>query len=390
MWKNRLGYLVFAIVFAVLLFFFDHWYLLFVVAGMACLALLMGIFVRLDAGKIRVDLEMRSGAREGNPIPAVLVLHSDARLLTAGSVLVNLEVRHTMFGETEEKILLLPLTKRVSSFSVPIETKYCGEVCVCCRELWVLDLLKLFRIPKEKPDEVRAMIYPRRVNLQTVLARETYGMPEHEGMLQNRKGTDPSEIFDIREYVPGDDVRSIHWKLSGKTDGLIVREASDPSHYSMILLPDLGLTRKGDRISVRELNTAAALLAAVGEQLTRQGVSLCMGVLSETGLHLYEIRDSREFQRVLTQWLSLRPREESGMALQYLILEHLEQYFTRLLVVSAGKYHQDLKVLEGRIGITVVCAVEGTEVVNANLSSSCNMTEIPVVQKQKEVYRILC
>lgn len=83
---------------------------------MACLALLMGIFVRLDAGKIRVDLEMRSGAREGNPIPAVLVLHSDARLLTAGSVLVNLEVRHTMFGETEEKILLLPLTKRVSQF----------------------------------------------------------------------------------------------------------------------------------------------------------------------------------------------------------------------------------------------------------------------------------
>ena len=47
MWKNRLGYLVFAIVFAVLLFFFDHWYLLFVVAGMAVAAPLLTVVVVL-------------------------------------------------------------------------------------------------------------------------------------------------------------------------------------------------------------------------------------------------------------------------------------------------------------------------------------------------------
>lgn len=388
--KNRLGYLAFTAVFAVLLFLFEHWYLLCAVAGMTILALLMGIFVRLDAKKLQVELGMQTGGREGESVPAVLAVRADGRLWAAGSILVTLEICHTMVDEIEEKNLLLPLTERISTFSVPMETAYCGEVCVRCREVWVLDLLRLFRIPREKPDEVRALIYPRRLNLQTVLARETFGMPEHEGMLQNRKGTDASEIFDIREYQPGDDVRSIHWKLSGKTDELIVREASDPSHYNMILLPDLGLLQGEEQISAQELNTAAALLAAVGEQLTRQGVSLCMGMLTETGLHLYEIRDSREFQQVLTQWLSLRLQEESGMALQYFILEHMEQYFTRLLIVSAGKYHHDLKVLEGRIGITLVCATEGAEVVNANLSAGCNVIEIPVEQNQKEVYRILC
>lgn len=53
--------------------------------------------------------------------------------------------------------------------------------------------------------------------------------------MQNRKGSDASEMFDIRDYVPGDDIRTIHWKLSGKTDELIVRQASAPSHYNIAL-----------------------------------------------------------------------------------------------------------------------------------------------------------
>lgn len=37
-------------------------------------------------------------------------------------------------------------------------------------------------------------------------------------------GDDPSETFALREYVPGDRVRSIHWKLTEKTGEVIVRQ----------------------------------------------------------------------------------------------------------------------------------------------------------------------
>ena len=37
-------------------------------------------------------------------------------------------------------------------------------------------------------------------------------------------GTDVSQIFDVREYRPGDRLQRIHWKLSAKSDGLLVRE----------------------------------------------------------------------------------------------------------------------------------------------------------------------
>ncbi len=35
------------------------------------------------------------------------------------------------------------------------------------------------------------------------------GTADTEDIVQNRRGNDPSEIFDIREYAPGDDIRSI-------------------------------------------------------------------------------------------------------------------------------------------------------------------------------------
>ena len=83
-------------------------------------------------------------------------------------------------------------------------------------------------------------------------------------MIQNRKGNDLSEIFDIREYVPGDDIRSIHWKLSSKTDTLILKEASDPSHYNVVILPDFGRKQLGETVSAREVNAAVGIGVAVG------------------------------------------------------------------------------------------------------------------------------
>lgn len=43
-----------------------------------------------------------------------------------------------------------------------------------------------------------------------------------------RSGDDPSQVFSLREYRPGDRQRQIHWKLSLKQGCLMVREFSLP------------------------------------------------------------------------------------------------------------------------------------------------------------------
>lgn len=54
-----------------------------------------------------------------------------------------------------------------------------------------------------------------------------------------KKGDDPSEIFDIREYADGDKIQRIHWKLSSKTGDLMVKEGSLPLMKEIHIFIDL-------------------------------------------------------------------------------------------------------------------------------------------------------
>lgn len=53
-----------------------------------------------------------------------------------------------------------------------------------------------------------------------------------------RPGYDPAEPFAIREFRNGDKVQSVHWKLSAKTDQLVVRERSLPRGCPVVLFLD--------------------------------------------------------------------------------------------------------------------------------------------------------
>ena len=62
-----------------------------------------------------------------------------------------------------------------------------------------------------------------------------------------KKGDDPSEIFDIREYVDGDKIQRIHWKLTGKTGHLMVKEGSLPLTKAVNIFVDLSVQSKKEQ-----------------------------------------------------------------------------------------------------------------------------------------------
>lgn len=204
-------------------------------------------------------------------------------------------------------------------------------------------------------------------------------------MVQNRKGNDHSEIYDIREYMPGDDIRSIHWKLSSKTDKLILREPSDPSHYHVMILPDFGLDKEE---SEDEINTAVAIGAAVARQMVRKGIPFCMALPTKDGLKLQEVTSGRDYQRMMSQWLGLKIQEKSGDGLRYFNMEHMEQCITRLFILSAGRYEENLSSLDGRIGITVLDCTNSTEGISVSKNGTCEIIELPAGETDK-VYRII-
>ena len=90
---------------------------------------------------------------------------------------------------------------------------------------------------------------------------EEEAAPEGDGQRYSlrRPGSDPTELFGLREYQPGDRLNRVDWKLSQKTGAILVREGSLPVSDRVVLLAHLNKQR-------------AASVAALGQQYYRQGM----------------------------------------------------------------------------------------------------------------------
>ena len=388
--KNRVGYGFLVILSAILLYGFGTPFLLLLLLFWIGFAMVLGIMIRRDARRMRLQIKMKAGERAGRKSRMRLTVETNGMLFASRAVLVELSCQNRMFDTLEKKQLLLSLEDKNSVYELPFPSGQCGEIIVSCQGAWVYDLLGLFRIPIASFGEMSTVVFPQQVQMQVEMSRDTYGRPREEGQVQNRKGNDPSEMFDIREYVPGDDMRSIHWKLSSKTDTLIMREASDPSHYSLVVLIDLGLEHAGEPFSAKTMNAAIAYSAGIMEKLIRQRVSYCIALPTRTGLRVYEIREERNLRQFFAMWFGVPMQEHAGTGLQLFLSEHMEQKFTRLLILTAGEYEQDLKGMDQRIGITVVGTTKEDQVLHTNLGSSLDMVELPENLEIGERYRIRC
>lgn len=390
MWKNLLGYIFFLATSVVLLVLSGSPYLFCVVIILFLIAIAMFLLVRKDAARLGISVRAQMGAQEGKENFFIVEAHTKRKLRAARYLVLYVCETNEMSGQSQERELLLRLTGENMQYEVPLANSLCGEVRIVCKEAAVRDMLNLFRLRVQKFPEIRMIVYPRKVNLQIELSQMTIGAPKSEGMMQNRKGNDLSEIFDIREYVPGDDIRSIHWKLSSKTENLILREASDPSHYNVVLLPDLGQNLLTEQNAEEIMNAAVAVGVAIGERLMEKRVSFCMALPAASGLKICEVKDRREMQRIFALWLQCPVAPESGDGLRCFMMEHLEQYFTRLLILNGGEYRQNLSGLEERIGITVLHVSATAKYVNAEISNGCEIVEIPARIDNRETYRIRC
>ena len=135
---------------------------------------------------------------------------------------------------------------------------------------------------------------------------------------------------------------------------------------------------------------AVAICSAVGEQMLRQGASFCVAIPQKEGLDVCEVGSLREFHKIQQQWLGTTVASESGQGLEYFMLQHLEEHFTRLLILSAGHYSKDTAALEKRIGVTIVNTVSEGAAAAPGAQSGAEIIEIPADTVEKETYRIIC
>lgn len=142
------------------------------------------------------------------------------------------------FSHTPETIRLrFPLHGRnTTRLTFYIHAECCGAVQIQLQKLNVLDCFHLFHTKiKKQDDEIEILVLPQKLDLLLQETAEAVYTPE-SNRYADKAGDDPSELFNIREYHAGDAVSRIHWKLSSKSDKLLIKELGFPIEKQVLLL----------------------------------------------------------------------------------------------------------------------------------------------------------
>jgi uncharacterized protein (DUF58 family) len=88
------------------------------------------------------------------------------------------------------------------------------------------------------------------------------------------------EFAEHREYVPGDDIRFLDWKVFGRSDRLYVKRYEEETNLEAALVVDVSasMTYRGDDVGHSKLDYARWAAAALAYLITQQqdAVSLCL------------------------------------------------------------------------------------------------------------------
>ena len=143
-------------------------------------------------------------------------------------------------NETEKTEISFPLhalTNQVSSFD--IKSDHVGVVKVTVNNIYMYDYFRLFRFKYKIKQSCEITFLPEINPISMDIRPNTLLGVESDVFSKSKKGDDPSEVFAIRDYVGGDKLNRIHWKLSSKQDNLMVKDYSLPINNSISIIPEL-------------------------------------------------------------------------------------------------------------------------------------------------------
>ncbi len=116
--------------------------------------------------------------------------------------------------------------------------KYRGTYEIGVRCLYISDFLGLFAIRLDVDIYNNVLVFPRKLNMNMKMATSATDIPNDSAKLVF--STEKAEIGNIREYIPGDSLKSIHWNLSSKSPmgTLMVKDFNTNTSQSVYILCD--------------------------------------------------------------------------------------------------------------------------------------------------------
>lgn len=354
--KHRICYAVILSVILVICLLSEQWESLLLLLGILILPLAFACLQLLAMRHFHVEIQMQENCRINQQVPLNLKIYRTGKL-PLGAIYVTLRMKNHMYGEEERKQLLLQSAEeRTMEFEIPLALKDCGNYQITMEEVKCLDLIGLSAKKIRMKQTLEVLAHP--VEIQ--VAARFYGNPEavSEGESYNsyRRGQDVNEVSGLREYIAGDSLGSIHWKLSGKMDELIVREFGYPSSYSTMILYDLKKFSGDTRIPNVVNNVVISLTLALSYQLLGASMGHNVGWIQEAQLRTLPIYSRTTHDQMTLKLLygKLEDGKNTVDAMYYFQRSAIKNNFTKLIYITSEYEEHMARQVSGNLDLTII------------------------------------
>lgn len=285
-------------------------------AALMVLIPVCSVFVNLYLKKkLRIHIEAPMIQRKGDP-GRILVTIQNPTVFSALRIRLDLEVCNQLNRQRHcEKIMTHALGKTKQKNPLRFASDYCGRIRISIPRVVLYDCFGLIGIPMAYKTVVHMTVQPDTFEPNVVLVPSPSSTDDSDIYSQEKSGMDMSEVYQIREYVPGDSLRQIHWKLSNKFDKLIVRDPGLPITRNVLVFWE----RTGERGDPDLIDAQAEVLISLCRSLTDNGIQYNLG-WNDTDRNLcilHEIRDMDDLVAIIPRLLRATGCKEgvSGAAL---------------------------------------------------------------------------
>ncbi len=232
--KNIVSYLILlssAFVFNIFYYAWFSWFLFVVIAVIPFVSLILSLPFMIKSAADRFIVYGKEKINIGEDI-TVCFNTRGKKTLFCPRVKFVLTAKNKFANETK-------IIKHIfgGNFEVPAFCNckslgnHCGKIEIKSKSCRVYDMLGIFFIPCRIKNNYSVLVMPNQqqpLNKAKILTLPVLGY-------KKKPGSGFSEDYELRQYQNGDSLRSIHWKLSSKSDSLIVKEPCLPVYKKIAI-----------------------------------------------------------------------------------------------------------------------------------------------------------
>ncbi|MFV0363760.1 MAG: DUF58 domain-containing protein [Suipraeoptans sp.] len=234
--------------YSLIMFEEGYFYMVFIIG------LLFGLTLLIESLYIHRHISANISAMlipvsQDNEIPIEIKVDNNSAL-PVSNVRMFLNYTNLLTLENENHVCICNLDEKQSSYvSSTYHSSNCGIIKVSLSKIKISDFLGIFslsvRVNHTHEIEVLPKMHPIDMPDKPTSKPVSLGSDIY---YENAPGTQPPELFGMREYIPGDRLQQINWKISAKKDTTLVKVFALPIDFVIAMYPDFSkvLTSKKD------------------------------------------------------------------------------------------------------------------------------------------------